>query len=212
MKKKLFLSIMVATCLTCSSCLTMQGTSAAAPTTDSAAQQGQLSDIIGNILSSVTGSMTTTQANLIGTWTYTQPCVQFESDNLLAQAGGAAAATRVESRLESVYKMAGITPGKLIFTFDKEGNVSYTIGSRKLNGTYVFDAKNKTVVITTATGMKITAYVTISGNNMSLCFDSSKVLSLFSAVGNMNISESISSIAGVIQNFKGMKSGFKFTR
>lgn len=177
------------------------------------AEQSGLGGVLGNILASVTGSVTTTQANLVGSWTYTEPSVQFESDNLLTQAGGSAAAAKVENQLVSIYKMVGITPGKLTFNFAKDGTVTYTIGSRTNTGTYVFDAKNKIVGITTANGMNINAYVTVSGNLMSLCFDSSKVLSLFSAAGSLNNGQStLGNIGAIAQNFKGMKTGFKFKR
>ena len=178
------------------------------------AEQSGLGGVLGNIISSVTGSITTTQANLIGSWTYSEPSVQFESDNLLTQAGGSAAAAKVENQLVSIYKLAGITPGKLTFNFTKDGKVTYTIGSRTSSGTYVFNAENKTVAITTASGMTVNAYVTISGNYMSLCFDSSKVLSLFTAAGSSlaKISSTAGTIAGLAQNFNGMKTGFKFKR
>ncbi len=221
MKGHLFLGMAAAICLTCTSCLApMQTTGAQSypqqgqtSQTNQQAPLGNLGGIIGNILASVTGSITTTQANLIGTWTYTEPCVQFESDNLLKKAGGAAAATKVESQLVSIYSMVGITPGKLVFNFTNDGNVTYQIGSRTFNGTYTFDSKNKMVNIKTASGMTVNAYVTISGRNMSLCFDSSKVLSLFSAAGGLaNISATLGTLAGIAQNFNGMKTGFKFQR
>ena len=53
-------------------------------------------NLIGNLISSVTGDLTTTQANLIGEWSYTDPSVQFESENMLTQAGGSAIATKFE--------------------------------------------------------------------------------------------------------------------
>ena len=179
---------------------------------NAAAEQGG-GGILGNILASVTGSITTTQNNLIGTWTYTAPAVQFESENLLSQAGGTAMATKIEDKLVSVYKMAGITPGKLSFTFTKDGKVSYTVGSKTQTGTYVFDAKQKVITITTAGGRSINSYITISGTNMSLCFDSSKVLSLFSAAGSLsNTSSTLGSIGTIAQSYSGMKTGFKFKK
>lgn len=179
---------------------------------NAAAEQGG-GGILGNILASVTGSITTTQNNLIGTWTYTAPAVQFESENLLSQAGGTAMATKIEDKLVSVYKMAGITPGKLSFTFTKDGKVSYTVGSKTQTGTYVFDAKQKVITITTAGGRSINSYITISGANMSLCFDSSKVLSLFSAAGSLsNTSSTLGSIGTIAQSYSGMKTGFKFKK
>ena len=173
-------------------------------------QNSGLGSVLGNILSSVTGSATTTQANLIGTWTYTEPAVQFESEGLLGQAGGATAATQVESKLVNVYKKVGITQGKLVFQFDKNGQVAFALGKRTLQGTYTFDASAKTVTITTSTGLCLKGYVTISGNQMSLCFDSSKLLSFVSAFAGT--SGTLGTLGTLAQSFKGMKTGFKFTR
>lgn len=173
------------------------------------ATEEQSGSVLGNIIASVTGNATTTQASLIGTWTYKEPAVQFTSENLLTQAGGAAAAAKVEKKLVTYYKMVGITEGRVQFTFDNANNVTYSLGNRTFQGTYVFDASDKTVTITsTNTGLSVKAYVTISGNQMSLCFDSTKVLSLFSSV-----SKSFGATVGSLSNnYSGMKTGFKFTK
>jgi len=179
-------------------------------------QTGSLGGVLGNIISSVTGSLTTTQANLIGTWTYSAPAVQFESENLLTQAGGATAATSVEQKLESYYQKVGIKPGKMVFTFTQNNQMTCQIGSRTIAGTYTFDSTNKMVTLTSSTtGLSLNAYVTISGNNMSLCFDSSKLLSLVSTVSSAagNNSQSLLGNLGTLaQSFSGMKTGFKFTK
>lgn len=173
------------------------------------ANSSEAGSVLGNILSSVTGNSTTTQANLVGTWSYTEPAVQFTSENLLTQAGGSVAAAKVEKKLVTYYKMVGITAGRVTFTFDNANNVTYTLGSRTFSGTYVFDSSAKTVTITSATtGLNVKAYVTVSGNQMSLCFDSSKVLSLFTSVS----SSFNRTMSGVASQFNGMKTGFKFTR
>lgn len=169
----------------------------------------QAGNVLGNIIASVTGNATTTQASLVGTWTYMAPAVQFTSENLLTQAGGAAAAAKVEQKLVTYYKMVGITEGRVQFTFDNANNVTYSLGSHTYKGTYTFDASEKTVTITsTTTGLSVKAYVTVSGNQMSLCFDSTKVLSLFSSVSK-SFGSTVGSLAG---NYSGMKTGFKFTK
>lgn len=180
-----------------------------------AEQNGANGSFIGNLLASITGNVTTTQANLVGTWTYSEPCVQFESENKLTQAGGTTAATSLENKLVSIYKMVGITPGTMTFTFSNNGQVAYTIGQKQMTGTYTFDSATKTVTITGSKSQHaIKAYVTISGNNMSLCFDSSKVLALFSTFGSQyaNTSSTLGNIAALSQNFNGMKTGFKFRK
>lgn len=166
-------------------------------------------NIVSDLLAKYTGSITTTQANLVGTWSYTDPKVQFESENLLADAGGSTMAQKVENKLSLAYKAVGISAGKLKFTFTEDNKVTYNLGGKEFSGTYTFDADNKTVTLSIPkikTG--VTAYVTISGNQMCLCFDSSKVLSLFTSVAG-RFSDNIASIAG---NYNGMKTGFLFAK
>lgn len=232
MKKLLFASLIVAASTGLTSCLTMMPAAGTEPATQPQQTQPQqtqdplngilggittaadaqtgLGGVLGNILSSVLGSATTTQANLIGTWTYYEPSVQFESENLLTQAGGAAAATKVETKLVDWYKKIGITPGKMVFSFTRDNKVTCNIGSRVIEGTYVFDNANKVVNITTASGLTLKAYVTISGNQMSLCFDSTKLLALLSSFGGAQ--GTLGSLGTLAQSFSGMKTGFKFKR
>ena len=99
----------------------------AVTSTTSNTKGSNVGNVLGNIISSVTGSATTTQANLVGTWSYNEPAVQFESKNLLTKAGGAAAATKVENKLASFYNMMGIRTGRVSFTFDKDGGVVYNL-------------------------------------------------------------------------------------
>lgn len=178
-------------------------------------QTGQNNSLIGNLLASVTGNLTTTQANLVGTWVYSSPSVQFESENLLSQAGGTTVATSLENKLQSIYNMVGIAPGKMAFQFAADGRVNYILGSRVIEGTYTFDRANKMITIQGPSGRNpLKAYVTISGNNMSLCFDSSKVLGLFSSLSSQlsGYSNTLSNIGSLAGNYNGMKTGFKFVK
>lgn len=167
-------------------------------------------NLIGNLISSVTGDLTTTQANLIGEWSYTDPSVQFESENMLTQAGGSAIATKCETKLAQYYKVVGIKPGAVVFTFAEDGTCTYAVGSRKSQGTYVFNKVDKTVSITTSTGQTVKTYVTISGSKMALCFDGTKLLSLFNSISSKF--QALSKVSALASNYNGMKVGFKFER
>lgn len=167
-------------------------------------------NLIGNLIAKVTGSATTTQANLIGNWAYTSPAVQFESKSFLANAGGTTIATKCENKLAGYYKIVGIKSGSLKFSFAEDGSCQYGVGSKMLSGTYVFDNSAKTVTITTMTGQSVKAYVTISGNNMALCFDGKKLLTLFTAISaKFSALSTVSTLAG---QYDGMKVGFKFSK
>ena len=68
-------------------------------------------DNISKVVNAITG--TTESIDMTGTWNYKGSAVEFESDNLLMKAGGAAAATMAENKLnEQLSKI-----GKLQFQF-----------------------------------------------------------------------------------------------
>ena len=170
----------------------------------------EVGNILGNVISAVAGDVTTTASSVLGTWTYTEPAVQFESDNLLTKAGGAAVAQKVETKLAKYYKVVGIKDGTLKFTFNQDGTCTYGVGSRSLSGTYTFDSETKTITIKTTTGLSVKTYVTVSGSTMSLCFDASKLLTLFTALSSKF--SSLSTITSIASNYDGMKVGFKFSK
>ena len=52
---------------------------------------------IEKAVNAITGKNT---ASMEGTWTYTGPAIEFESDNLLQKAGGSVAANAAENKLK----------------------------------------------------------------------------------------------------------------
>ncbi len=166
--------------------------------------------VITNLISSVTGDLTTTASSVIGTWSYTEPSVQFESENYLTQAGGAVIADKVKNKLASIYKLVGIKNGKLKFVFDKDGNVTYSVGNLSRTGTYEFNSSDKTITITTSTGASIKSYVTVTGSTMYLTFDGTKLLTLMKTLGSKF--NSLSTITSIANSYEGMKIGFQFAK
>ncbi len=180
------------------------------PTTQAGAGTTKGSSVLGNIISSVLNGIGTNQNALVGTWTYSKPCVQFESDNLLTKAGGAVMAEKVEKQLVSYYQKVGIKPGSCQFVFNKDKTMQYTIGSKTYKGTYEFHADNKTITITTQSGTNVSAYVTIVQNGLGLTFDVTKLLTFIQNSGA--VSSQLGTISAIAQNYTGMKLGFEFVR
>mgnify|MGYP003289487963 CR=1 FL=1 len=115
---------------------------------------GATTDAVSSIIENVVGNaVSKLDLSIEGTWTYSQPEVQFKSDNLLAQAGGAAATTKIENTLGKLYGKIGIN-SSLSYTFNSDQTFTQTIkiGStvKTLKGTYTLDTDNK--VISFATG------------------------------------------------------------
>ena len=167
-------------------------------------------NLIANLIASVTGDVTTTSASVVGTWNYDSPSVQFESQNYLTQAGGAAIAEKLEAKLASLYKLVNIRPGKMTFTFESNGNMTYGVGSVKRAGTYTFDNATKTLTLTTSVGTSFRCYVTVSGNTMYLTFDGDKFLNFVKTMGSRF--STLSTVVALVNNYEGMKVGFKFVK
>ena len=98
----------------------------------------------GSSSSSTSGNLVQTVANLLGTialhsdslqgtWVYSQPCVAFESENVLTSLGGVAASAKVESTLKSLLQKAGFTEGKVTLTFNADSTGVITCGSRNVD-------------------------------------------------------------------------------
>lgn len=68
-------------------------------------------DNISKVVNAITGTPET--IDMTGTWTYSGSAVEFESDNLLMKAGGAAAATMAENKLNEQLSKVGIKEGQI---------------------------------------------------------------------------------------------------
>jgi hypothetical protein len=71
---------------------------------------------VTSILTGVEKMKTVNDSVLVGTWTYTQPCVTVETKNLLSDIGGEAVSSKVEPVLKAQFEKWGIKPGKFSVT------------------------------------------------------------------------------------------------
>ena len=89
----------------------------------SGATSGTVTSIIENVVGNAVSKL---DLSIDGTWKYSAPEVQFKSDNLLAQAGGAAATTKIETTLSKIYGKIGINES-LSYTFNSDNTFTQTI-------------------------------------------------------------------------------------
>lgn len=176
------------------------------------AQAQDLKSLLSGVVKSVVGDQTTTESSIVGTWAYSAPDCQFESDNLLAKAGGEVAATQVESKLKTVYKKLGMTNSQ--FTFSEDGSFSISIKGKSASGTYTFDSDAKTVSMKTSLGVSFTAYVTVTGSSMSLVFDASKLMTVLKSVAGAaaSVNSTASTISSLAGSYSGLRLGFELTK
>lgn len=171
-----------------------------------------LKSILGNVVKEVVGNLTTTSVSIVGTWTYVAPECQFESDNLLAKAGGEAAAQKVEEQLLPIYEKVGMEGFQ--YTFKEDGSYSCTIKGKSTKGTYTFDREAKTITMKSKLGIKTVAYVTVAGNNMSLVFNADKLMSVLKAITGVasKVNTTASAINNIATSYDGLRLGFEMKK
>ena len=186
---------------------------------------GATTDAVTSIIENVVGNaVSKLDLSIEGTWTYSQPEVQFKSDNLLAQAGGAAATTKVENTLKKLYDKIGINKS-FSYTFKEDNTFTHTIkiGSKvqTLGGTYTLDKENKIITLQYAAlgkiGLgKINAIYANTGTSLSLLFDASDMMSflkkVISVVSSVSGKASLATVSALLENYDGALIGYKMKK
>lgn len=153
-----------------------------------------------------------TEHALVGTWNYESPGVRFEGEDAVSEIGGTVLETTVAERLEKVYLLLGIEPGFCSFTFGKEGAFSAVMGSRKLDGTYEFDAATHAVSLHFARGRfdlgSVQGHAYLSGEKLQLVFPATKLFDMLTGLGS-KIS-SLAAISKLLDKYENVYIGFDF--
>ena len=171
-----------------------------------------LKSILSGVAKAVVGNKATTASSVIGTWTYSGPECQFESENLLAKAGGEMAAKEVEEKMIAVYNKVGMN--NIRYTFNEDGTYSYQMKKRTVTGSYVFDDAAKTITMTGKLGLKTVAYVTVTGNDMSMVFKADKLMSILKTITGAasKVNSTSATINSVAEAYDGLMLGFELKK
>ena len=171
-----------------------------------------LKSILSGVAKAVVGNKATTASSIIGTWTYSGPECQFESENLLAKAGGEMAAKEVEEKMIAVYHKVGMN--NIRYTFNEDGTYSYQMKKRTVTGSYVFDDAAKTITMTGKLGLKTVAYVTVTGNDMSMVFKADKLMSILKTITGAasKVNSTAATINSVAEAYDGLMLGFELKK
>lgn len=171
-----------------------------------------LKSILSGVAKAVVGNKATTASSIIGTWTYSGPECQFESENLLAKAGGEMAAKEVEEKMIAVYNKVGMN--NIRYTFNEDGTYSYQMKKRTVTGSYVFDDAAKTITMTGKLGLKTVAYVTVTGNDMNMVFKADKLMSILKTITGAasKVNSTAATINSVAEAYDGLMLGFELKK
>ena len=166
-------------------------------------------DIIGNLL----GTNKVTDKSLVGTWSYSQPCVAFESENVLASLGSSVVSTKVENTMQNGLTKVGFTSGKVIMTLkeDKTGTIQFNGKAVDINWA-VEETNLKLTFPLINKGVTMNAKLT--GSELQLAMKSDKLLTLLNAITQKagTVNSSLGTLNTLTKNVKGMYMGLKFTK
>lgn len=175
------------------------------------AQAQSIKDILTGVTKAIVGDKATSSSSIVGTWVYSEPACEFESDNILTKAGGKAAAASIEKKVASVLKstVSGIT-----YTINSDSTYTSKLKKRETKGTYSFDSNNKTITFKPTLGKSYTAYVTTTGLNMTLLFNADGLMNGLKAISNATsgLSSTASVLNSVISKYSGMRIGFSLKK
>ncbi len=191
-----------------------QGSTANSGTTSSASTDNSTTSLLGNLLGSVLGeSATLSQKSLEGTWKYCGTDCVFESESLLAKAGGAVAATEIEEKLNTQLAKVGIKSGSCSYTFNSDNTYKAVIGGREVSGNYTLDAKQKTMKLTYLGGMaSYTTRVALTGGKLSLLIEGDKLLTLVKGLSALSNNSNLNTLGTLLNNYDGLYVGIQLSK
>ena len=167
-------------------------------------------DNISKVVNAVTGHTET--VDMTGTWRYTGSAIEFESENLLKKAGGTVAASAAEQNLEEQLAKVGIKEGQLSFTFNADSTFVSTLGKRKLNGTYSYDAGTQMLHLRYMKLIPMNAKVNYTTQQMDLLFEADKLLKLITFLSSKSSSATLKAISSLADSYDGMMLGYELKR
>ncbi len=176
-----------------------------------------LKSILSGVAKVVGNKVTGSENSIEGTWTFVGPDCKFESDNLLAKAGGEVAAKKVEDKMGGILSTLGFKEGTT-YTFKADSTYTSVVGGRTTNGTYSYNAETNELTLKTRLGIKVNMIASkgLTGDKLSLFFKADKVMSLAQSILGKVSSASSNSAVGtansLMNEYDGLLLGFEMKK
>ena len=172
---------------------------------DSLDSSSSAGDLISGLTTVFSSSKQVTSQNIVGTWTYAEPAIVLESDNILSNAAYKLAANKIETTLQSYLTQYGFTPNTFQITFNEDGTFTETLKGKTFSGKWqVVDSK---LQLSIATVQALSVTTQIDGNNMQLVTDATKLLTMLKSLGTNSNDSSIKTLTSMLEGAKGMQVG-----
>lgn len=169
------------------------------------------SGLLSGLTTIFQNSKVATKDKIVGTWTYEEPAVVFESSNLLKQAGGKLMSSAIEKKLQSTLTKYGIKKGKMKMTFDKDGSFTQTINKKTMKGTYTLDGKNVKLMYAGAAKQYL-GTTQLDGNSLLIVMDVSKLLKFANTISTVTNNSLLKTAGSMLSGMDGMECGLRLKK
>lgn len=168
-----------------------------------------ITNVVGNLL----GSTKITAEKLEGTWSYTQPCIAFESENTLNNIGGSVASAKIEEKLKTALDKAGIKAGQMSITFNADKTFYVSTGKRQISGTYQVEGTDLLLTFKT-TKKTIKTNVKLSLGTLQIAMNADKMLQIVNTIATKAsaYSSNMKTVSTLLSQYNGMYLGLKFEK
>ena len=162
-------------------------------------------------VASLLGVSEVTAEDLVGTWTYSEPVLVLESDQILSKLGGTVAASTIEEKMASVLEKIGLSEGDVKLTFESGGKYACEFNGHSISGTY--EVSDATLTLKKLNYTTLSANVKKTGSTLQLAVEADKLLTLVSSITSLAPSSStLSTVTSLLNNYDGLQLGMKFTK
>lgn len=162
-------------------------------------------------VSALLGKDKVTAEDLVGTWTYSEPVLVLESDQVLGKIGGAVMAQTAEKKLSSVMEKIGVKPGVVKMTFNSDGTYTCELNGHTIRGTY--EVQDATLTLKKLNFTALSANVKKTGNSLQLAVQADKLLTLVSSLTSIVPEDGmLSTVTSLFKSYDGMQVGVKFEK
>ncbi len=168
-------------------------------------------DVVGDIVANLLGTNKLTEENLVGTWTYSEPCAVMESEDVLGKLGSSVITNKLEQEQEKLLTKVGFTAGKVVLVLNKDKSGTITVGTRTIKLSWAVSESNLNLTILRRT-IKVNA--NMEGGNLQLAMNADKLLDLVSTVTTKvsKVSSSFGTISKLLEKYEGLYLGLKFKK
>lgn len=175
------------------------------------------SSAVKDAVTAVTGGKKLTVENLAGTWTYVNPAIQLEGDNVLKNAAAGVASSEMEKKLKEYCAKVGIIEGVFNYTFNTDSTFTSVLKGRTLKGTYSFNADDKTMElhygqIGKSSLTTMTAHVVVTNDQLSLLFNADKLLDFLTKLSAVSKNTTLQTLNKLASQYDGMMMGFELKK